>query len=450
MKDLFEEIDRSSGEYLELLSGLVRIAGVSPLPESAPELRRCAEAFADILRESGLKSRVYESGGSPVVYGETEQLPGRKTVLIYGHYDVQPAGDPAAWQSPPFEPELRDGRLYGRGVGDNKGQILAHVMAFRAYCRVRGLPDLNLKYLIEGEEEIGSVHLGDFVAAHKELLKVDVTIWSDGNVHFSGRPVVMLGMKGINPIKITVRGAASDVHSQWAPVLPSPVWELVRLLSSMRDGNGRVTIPGFYDGVDEGGEREAEAIRAIPSDVERSADFWKSPLFDRTVSSEEFFRRYLYEPTLNIGCISAGKPDGVKNIVPAEASVWMDMRLAPGQNGEERRKAFRDYVNSFGIPGLELSVYGADAAVTPMDDPFVRCTLDIIAERFGKEPIVYPSMGGSGPFSVFNCILGAPVVFVPFADSLQNDHAPNESVPVENLITGIKIAAEMLARFPKL
>lgn len=446
MEKVFQYIDGHQQNYLDELFDFVRIPSVSPLPDYAEHVQTCARFAAAMLERCGIKTAVYQTPGNPVVVGEAEQRPGRPTVLVYGHYDVQPEGDRSSWDSDPYQPEIRDGRIYARGVGDNKGQIFSHIKAYEAYCAVYGKPDINLKYMLEGEEEVGSVSLAGFVAEHKELLKADITMWSDSNVHVSGRPLVILGLKGISSMKITVKGPEIDVHSQWASVLPNPVWKLNCILGSLKDENGRVRIPGFYD-YEGPGESEREAIRNIPSDLQLFADLWRSEDFDPSMPYEEFFTKYMYEPTLNVGCVSAGNPRGTKNIVPSEACCWIDIRLGPGQDSEQIREAFCKYIDGLGISGVTVEGVGADAAFTSIHNPFVAPVLDILRDAWGVEPIIYPGLGGSGPFHVFNNILGAPCVFVPYADADQHDHAPNENFRIESLMRGIKVSADMIERF---
>lgn len=450
MKEVYDYIENHKNEFLDELFRFVRIPSVSPLPSYEKEIRRCAEFASGIMERCGLSAQIFETANNPVVFGQTEQIPGRPTVLIYGHYDVQPEGDRALWNSDPYEPFIRDGRVYARGIGDNKGQIFAHLKALEAYRAVKGTPPINLKYLIEGEEEIGSIDLGPFVSNHLDLLKADITIWSDSNIHASGRPLIILGLKGISSMKITVQGPKDDVHSQWASVLPNPVWKLIRILSALKDEEGRVRIPGFYEDVQGPGAKERAAIRNIPADLTPFARLWGSPDFDGTMNSEEFFTRFMYEPTINIGCIHAGSETGTKNIVPHEASCWIDMRLGPGQSSEEKRRDLIRYIESQGLSGVTVEGTGSDAAFTSMDNPFVAPTIEIIRDLWGQEPIVYPGLGGSGPFSVFNNILKAPCIFVPFADAAQHDHAPNENIPIKLLLQGAKIGAAIIDRFSRI
>lgn len=447
MQKVYDYIDAHQDAFLEDLFRLVRIPSVSPLPGHQADIQSCAACVKEIMEECGLKAAIYPTAHNPVVYGEGPQKPGRPTILIFGHYDVQPEGDHAEWDSDPYEPEIRDGRIYARGVGDNKGQIYAHIKAYQAYCAVKGEPHVNLKYMVEGEEEIGSVDLADFVASHLDLLRADITIWSDSNIHASGKPIIILGLKGISSMKVTVQGPSSDVHSQWGSVLPNPVWKLIRLMSALKDEKGRVTIPGFYDDLRRPTERELQEIRKLPADMTPFAQLWGSPDFDGSMDSVEFFTKFMYEPTINIGCISAGNVIGTKNIVPHEASCWVDMRLGPGQDSAQKREDFIRFLTGIDAKGVTVEGVGSDAAFTPIDNPFVAPVVDCITQLWGQEPLIYPGLGGSGPFSVFNNVLKAPCIFVPFADAQQHDHAPNENVPVELLIRGCKIGAAMIDRF---
>lgn len=447
MQKIYDFIDAHEGAFLDGLFELVRIPSVSPLPGYEENIQACAEKFSQLMEACGLKTAIYPTAHNPVVYGEGPQVPGRPTILIYGHYDVQPEGDLSEWHSDPYEPVIRDGRIYGRGVGDNKGQIYAHIKAYEAYCAVKGAPDVNLKYLVEGEEEIGSVDLADFVSSHLDLLKADITIWSDSNIHASGKPVIILGLKGISSLKVTVRGPESDVHSQWGSVLPNPVWKLVEILHALKDENGKVAVPGFYDDLRRPTERELQEIRKIPPDLTPFAELWNSPDFDGSMDAVEFFTKFMYEPTVNIGCITAGNVTGTKNIVPHEAACWIDMRLGPGQDSTKKREAVTAFITALGGKSVSVEGTGSDAAFTDIDNPFVDPVAKIVKELWGQEPLIYPGLGGSGPFTVFNQILKAPCIFVPFADAQQHDHGPDENVPAEHLLRGCKIGAAMIDRF---
>ena len=444
MKALFKTIEESQSQYVQELTELCRFKSISPVPGYEKEIRACAEAFAALMRSAGMESTVFETAGNPIVFGQTPVQPGCRTVLIYGHYDVQPEGDLSKWDSDPYAPEIRNGRLYARGVGDNKGQIYAHIKGYEAYCKRFGQPKVNLKFMIEGEEESGSGSLTTFAEEHRELLKADFTIWSDGNYHNSGRPTVILGLKGMCYCHVRAHGPCRDIHSQYAAVTESPVFKLVRLLDSMKDGDGRVLIPHFYDEAMQPGEKELAAIRQIPGGIEAFAADWGLPDLGRIRDPLTFYTKYMYEPTLNIGCIRAGYPEGGKNIVPESAEAWLDMRLVPPQKVEVMAQRFKDFVADSGIDGIEVDCRGKDPAYSSIDMPELALLQQVIRDVWQQEPVIYPGHGGSGPFHVFNLILNAPCLMVPFADAMQNDHGPNESLPVRNLILGIQTSAALL------
>jgi len=442
-------IDRNYQRFEDELFDLLRIKSISPVAGFEHDIQKCAEAFAKTMNEAGIAARVYQTEGNPIVYGETEQREGRPTVLIYGHYDVQPEGDLALWDSPPYEPEVRNGRIYARGAGDNKGQIFAQIKGYEVYRATLGEPDINLKYILEGEEEAGSVQLGPFAQRYKDMLKADVTIWSDAGTHVSGRPIALLGLKGLGSVKIRVQGPCRDIHSQFSSVLPNPVWKLTKILSSLKDEKGNVLVPGFYEGVKVQSEAAREAIRRIPGSVSDYTEDWQVSEVLHDADMEEFYTRYMFEPTLNCGCIYAGNPAAAKNIVPHEASAWLDIRTVPNQSAEKIIQNVKDYIDSLGISGVEVTGYGIDAAYTPIDNPFVAPTLEVLREVWQKEPILYPALGGSGPFHVFNMTIGAPCIMVPYADAEQHDHGPNESFSVESCKLGIRASAELIRRFAK-
>jgi len=440
-------IDANYGRFQDELYELLRIPSVSPVPGFEKDIQACATAFADKMNDVGIRARVYQTAGNPIVYGETEQIAGRPTILIYGHYDVQPAGDLSLWQSDPYTPEVRNGRIYARGVGDNKGQIFSHIKAYEVYRAVLGEPRVNLKYILEGEEENGSVQLALFAREYAEMLKADVTIWSDSNIHASGRPIALLGLKGLGTVKITVAGPCRDIHSQFSSVLPNPVWKLTKILSSLKDEAGHVLVPGFYEGVIEPGEAEREAIRAIPGALSDYTDDWKVTELLHNVDREAFYTRYMFEPTLNCGCISAGNPVASKNIVPYEACAWLDIRSVPAQDTASICKKVADYIYSLGIESVTVEFSSNNAAYTPMDNPFVQPVLQVLQDVWEKDPILYPALGGSGPYHVFNTVIGAPCIMVPYADTEQHDHGPNESLPVELYKRGIETSAALIRCF---
>lgn len=440
-------IEQAYLRFQEEFFTLLRIPSISPVPGYEADVMHCAQQFAHYMNEVGIQTKVYETEGNPIVFGQTEQKPGRPTILIYGHYDVQPEGDVSLWDSNPYEPEIRNGRIYARGTGDNKGQIFAHVKGYEVYKSAYGEPNVNLKFMIEGEEESGSVQMHSFAEKYREMLKADVTIWSDAGLHTNGSPIVLLGLKGIASMKIHVKGPNRDIHSQFSSVLPNPVWKLTKILSSLKDEKGNVLVPGFYDGAIRPSEKAMDAIRAIPGTLQDYRDDWGVDELVHDVDKEQFYSRYMYEPTLNCGCICAGDPTASKNIIPYEASAWLDIRTVPNQTHVEVCEKIKDYILSLGISGVSVEYMGNSPAYTDMGNPFVQPTVDVLRQVWKREPILYPALGGSGPFHVFNVIIGAPCIMVPFADAEQHEHGPNESIPVECFKLGIETSVELLRRF---
>lgn len=434
-------------EYLNELFKLLRMKSISPLPGYGEELRACAKTVCAYMEDAGIKSTLYATSGNPIVYGEAPADGNAPTVLIYGHYDVQPEGDRAVWQSEPFEPVVYNGKIFARGAGDNKGQLFAHIKGYEAYKKNYGTPRVNMKYLFEGEEETGSPSLLPFAREHRDLLRADITIWSDGNIHSSGHPVLILGLKGICYIKLTVNGPCRDLHSGYAPVVGSPVWRLVWLLSLLKDRNGGIAIPGFYDGIEGPSEEGLSAIRGIPGALADYQTDWKTDDLCGAADLEAFYTKYIYEPTLNIGCIQAGDLENSKNIVPAGATAYLDVRVVPGQKPDEIIRSLRSWLDENGFEDVAMEGRGMAASFTPLDLPGVRIIKDIARDVWGKEPILYPGLGGSGPFTIFNDELGAPCVMFPYAQADQHEHGPNENLSVEGLLRGIEASAEIIARF---
>ncbi len=444
---VYEYVEKNWPQYQEDLFRIVSYPSISPIPGYEQQIHDCAEAVADLMRKYGLKAELYGpwGKGSPVVYGETPKIPGAPTIFVYGHYDVQPPGDLSGWNSDPFQPVIRDGRVYARGIGDNKCQVLSYLFGYDACCKTIGQPKVNICFAVEGEEESGSVQVAEFIRRYKDTLLKDceITLWSDSSQHPSGQPILYLCCKGVVSIHMTAHGPAQDVHSMWGSVMPSPVWKLVRILDALVDENGRAKIPGFYDDYVGPDEEEKAAIRKIPGDLAAYARMWQSPDFDASMDPEEFYLHYMYDTVMNIGCIHAGSVEGAKNIVPSKAEVWIDLRLGKNADYETKKKQFADYVSSLGYPGIELEMHGIPSAYTSIHNPYVALVRQAAEEVWQKEPLIYPGQGGSGPFYLFNDILNAPCILTPIADASQHDHGLNESVPVDSIQKGIKMTARI-------
>jgi len=404
-----------------------------------------AEHGRGLLERAGLTARVMPTGGGPMVHGE--RLRGRgPTVLIYGHYDVQPPDPLDAWLSPPFEPTIRDGKIFARGVGDNKGQHLAHILGIEAWMAVRGELPCDVKVLLEGEEEIGSPQMPPFVAANRGTLAADLCVISDGTVDESGRAAIRFGVRGVLSFELRARGARRDLHSgHWGDVSPNPIWTLVQLLTTMKDASGRVAIDGFYDRVDAMTELEQRALAALPVDNDAVkaeigiAEF--APPAGRSIAE----RRAAW-PAFTINGLHGGYGGrGSKTVLPCEAFAKCDIRLVESQTADEVFGKLAAHVRRV-APDVELVRQGSmDPSKTPLDSPYAGPIRRAIVTSRGEEPLMVPAMGGSLPEYVFTKTLGIPCFGVPYANPDEANHAPNENMEVERFLTGIKTSAAILA-----
>ncbi|MFA5505065.1 MAG: dipeptidase [Vulcanimicrobiota bacterium] len=435
--------------YLEDLKTLLRIPSVSTDPARKGEVRRCAEEVARQMKEAGLQAvEIMETAGHPVVYGEylvDTKLP---TALIYGHYDVQPEDPVDLWTSPPFEPTLRDGKLYARGATDDKGQFLCHIKAVASLLETEGTLPVNVKIVIEGEEEIGSPHLAPFLEQHKEKLKADVLVVSDSAMYAPDQPSLVYGLRGLCYLQIDLKGADSDLHSGvFGGAVPNPALELARILAQLKDSEERITVPGFYDKVEDMSSEERAAYAALdfsPEELKRSVGVNEltpekgySALESRTA-----------RPTLEVnGMLSGYTGEGAKTVLPGRAMAKVSCRLVPHQNPAEIAQLVEDYVRKLCPASMECTVqqmHGGHPWLTPPDHPALEAAAIAIRKVFGKEPVRLRE-GGSIPIVIdFQKILGLPGILLGFGLNDENLHAPNEHFRVENFYQGIEISKELL------
>jgi acetylornithine deacetylase/succinyl-diaminopimelate desuccinylase-like protein len=412
-------------------------------------VRECADLFLDVLSEAGFSARLMPTPAHPVIYAEWLDAPGQPTVLIYGHYDVQPPEPLDQWLSPPFEPTVRDGKLFARGAGDNKGQIFAQIAAARAWLEATGALPVNVKFLIEGEEETGSPHLDAFIGEHRQLLAADLVYTSDGPVHDDAYPQVIYGVRGLLYVELRAKGASHDLHSgNWGGIAPNPAWTLVQLLATMRDANGRVTIPGFYDDVRPATPAVERAMAAMPIDTQASlATIGREAL--PPPNDLGYFERLMTTPTLNIAGFASGYGgEGTKTVIPSTALVKMDMRLVPDQRADDIFEKFTAHVAAH-APEVGVRRLGSmEPSFTPLEHPLAEVVRRAVERGFGKAPIDVPLLGGSLPDAVFTRTLGLPSFIVPYANADERNHAPNENIEVARFYAGIRTAASLFAFLP--
>ncbi len=453
MKEVLDYIDQNSDRYLKELGELLAIPSVSTNPENAGDIRRCAEWVADHLRTIGIPDvRVMATPGHPVVYGAWTGAPGKPTVLIYGHYDVQPAEPLELWTSPPFEATVRGEELYARGASDDKGQFFVYLKAIEAMFRTVGTLPVNVKMLIEGEEEIGSEHLDDFVKEQAALLKADLVLVSDTSMFARGVPSICYGLRGLAYMQIDLVGPKSDLHSgSFGGSILNPIQALAEIVAKLHDGKGRVTIPGFYDDVRALSKKERDAYKQLP---------WSDRKYAKELGVKELYgekgfttlERLWARPTLECNGIWGGfTGEGAKTVLPSKASAKISMRLVPDQSSKKVSALFTKYINKIAPPGVTVTVqslHGGEPAITPIDSPGVRAAYAALEKGFGKKPL-YQREGGSIPIVVqFKKLLKIDTVLLGFGLPDENAHAPNEFLLLANFFGGIRTVAHFLNDLP--
>ena len=445
----FSLVDERRQAYLDGLMRVLRQPSISTLGVG---IRECAALLAQEMTAVGLASRVLDTPGSPVVFGERRAPGARRTLLLYGHYDVQPVEPLEDWESPPFEPTIRNGRIYARGSGDNKGQHYAHLKAIESVLAVtRELP-VNVKVLLDGEEEKGSPHLADFVARERDLLAADFVYTSDGPYHASHRPLIRCGVRGILFVELSVRGATRDLHSgNWGGNAPNPAWWLLQALASMKRRDEHVTVDGFYRGVVPPTPHERELLARIPLDEERIRRDLGVPAL-RGEPGLSYYERMFFNPTLNINGLHSGYTGpGSKTIIPATATARLDVRLVPDQDPDEMEGLLRRHLEVHGFDDVHLdATHRMWPSKTSPESPFCQAIGRAVTMGFGEAPIVYPLSGGSLPDYVFTRILGLPSLMVPYANPDENNHAPNENLEVKAFFNGIRTTIAVLHEVARL
>lgn len=452
LDDVFEYIDANKQYFLEELRPLLEQKSISTRGEGVHE---CATLLVNMLNKYGLSNvRIFETPGSPIVFGEVIEDPTLPTILMYGHYDVQPPEPLEEWNTDPFKMVIKNERIYCRGSSDNKAQFFAALMGMVSYRRVRGKLPINMKYLLEGEEEIGSIHLPEFARQYKDMLKADACIYSDGCYHESGRPVLILGLKGTKYAQITLHGANRDTHSMRSSCIPNPIWRLPKLLSSIRDeDSGYVKIKGFYDDVRPLTQLEIDAVNKIPVDEEALKHSYGINSFVSYPANGGYYYNLMFEPAVNVAGIFGGYTGGgFKTVLPSTVTVRLDFRLVPNQKASDIQQKLLKHLkeNGFGDAEVIFEEGSFDASRTPIDNCYVDICAKAVEDGFGEIPIIFPGVGGGGPNCIFMDILGMPAIEIPFADTNQFNHAPNESQVLSGFYNGIKTSAAVIARFKRL
>lgn len=447
----FGELNAYIDDHLGLyVAWLGRLCAQPSVSAQGTGMADCADLVASLLHERGYTAELLPTAGYPVVYAER---PGRseRTVLFYLHYDVQPPDPLELWESPPWKLTLRNDKLFARGALDDKGHIVTRLAALDALLGVTGELPCRVKFLIEGEEEIGSPSIGPFIADQRGRLAADACIWEFGGVDVQGNPTLALGLRGISFVELTVRTANRDIHSGLGgSIFPSAAWRLLWAVNSLKDAYERVLIPGFYDDVVPPDERDLALLARLPDHAaEWQALYGLSGFLQGRVGGPELRRAAVFEPTCNIcGFHSGYDGPGGKTIIPAEARAKLDFRLVPNQRPEDIVAKLRAHLDRQGFDDVEVRWTGGypPAKVDP-DDPFVRLTAEAAQAVYGRPAVVEPLVGVSGPMAWFVEQLKLPIVTTGIGYPGGQVHAPNEHVRLDHFVQGIAHTAQIIGRF---
>jgi acetylornithine deacetylase/succinyl-diaminopimelate desuccinylase-like protein len=447
LKQVFSYIDGHSESFLQDLSRLVKQPSVSAKKEG---IQDCAHLVEQMLLELGCSTRILpEPDGNPVVYGEIRTENSEKTLLFYDHYDVQPAEPLEEWEFGAFSGKIHRGRIYGRGTSDNKGNIISRMKAVEAFLKTLGEVPMNVKFVIEGEEEIGSPHLESVVRKHKNLFSNNGVIWEFGGTNYQGQPEVYLGLKGVLSVELRAKDASRDVHSAYAPLVSNPAWRLAWALNSLKNLEDKILIEGFYDQVQPVSQKEIDLLEKIPLEEKELRQDLGLKGFLANRSGLEAKKALFLNPTCTINGFLAGYTgSGSKTVLPKDALVKLDFRLVPNQTADEIFRKLVSYLRKRGFGDIEILRYGStEPAKTPLEETFVQVVVAAAERVYEKEVVVFPTSAASGPMHLFRNWLNCPVVSAGCSHAGARTHAPNENLTVEGFIKGTKMMATILNDF---
>ncbi|MGB2895534.1 MAG: M20/M25/M40 family metallo-hydrolase [Anaerolineales bacterium] len=412
----------------------------------------CAELTAELLRARGFEVRIMPTKGFPVVYAERKGRADR-TLLFYNHYDVQPPEPLELWDSPPFEPTLRDGKMFARGVSDDKGHIICRLAAIDAFLMSEGDLPCDVKFLIEGEEEIGSTNLPEFIRDNLELLAADACIWEFGGVNHEGTPEQVAGLRGICYVELNVRSASLDAHSGLGgSIFPNAAWRLIWALNSLKGPDEHIRLPGFYDRVLPPSKRDLELIAQFPDMAEEYRSTYDLGGFLKGIEGgAELLREEIFSPTCTVcGLTSGYQGPGSKTVLPALASAKVDFRLVPDQDPEEVVLQLQNHLDNEGFHDVEVTyLAGENPARTDLDDPFLHLVVETAEDVYGVPQRILPMSPGSGPNHPFIHDLKIPVATAGISYPKANIHAPNENIVIDNFVSGVRHTVRIMAEFSK-
>jgi acetylornithine deacetylase/succinyl-diaminopimelate desuccinylase-like protein len=442
MEHVKQYIDEHKDRFLQELFGLIRIPSISSVAEHKEDMIKAAEYWRKSLREAGCdKSELFPTDGNPIVYGEKIIDPALPTILVYGHYDVMPVDPVEQWVSQPFKPEVRDGRIYARGADDDKGQAFMHAKAFELMVRTHTLP-CNVKFMIEGEEEVGSMNIAPFCMRHKAMLQSDIILVSDTSMIALGTPSITVGLRGLAYMQVEVTGPNIDLHSGiFGGAVANPINALAKMIASLTDENGRITIPGFYDDVVEITRQERDEMAKAPFD---------EATYKKNLELEELYGEAGYttkertgiRPTLDVNGIWGGYiAEGTKTVLPSKAYAKISMRLVPNQDYVRIGGLFEKHIHAISPKTMKVKVqthHGGQAYVSPMDTIGFMAVSKAVEAVLGKKPIPVRSGGSIPIIPQFEEILGVKTILLGFGLESDACHSPNENYPLDNFFKGIE------------
>lgn len=447
MPSLDQYLDDHEGQFVEELCQLLRIPSVSADPAFREDIQRAAQWMRQRFGRLGFEARLIETSGHPLVYAESPSAPGAPTVLVYGHYDVQPADPVDQWISPPFEPTERDGKLYARGATDDKGQMLTHLFSAQAWLEVEGQLPVKLKYVIEGEEEIGSSSLSEFLKSNPEALACDCCVISDGAQFGPGQPAITYGLRGIAYYELELTGPQRDLHSgSFGGTVINPANALTQMLAALIDGQGRVRVPGFYDDVVPLSAQERQQLARLPFD-ERE---YRRQLGVSATGGESGYstlERRWARPTFDINGLASGyQGEGAKTVLPSRAAAKFSFRLVPNQQPAKISKALEAYLRALCPPGIAMTLtdhHGSPGVLIAPDSPYICAACRAIEHAFGRAPLLIRE-GGSIPIvSVFHDVLKVDTLLIGWGQDDDNTHSPNEHFCLADFFRGIRASARL-------
>ena len=450
----FARVDRSIATRLDAsLAELARLCSSPSVSADGKGMRECASLVGDMLRRRGFTVQILDTAGAPVVFGDR---PGRsdRTLLFYNHYDVQPPEPLELWETPPFQPSIRGGKMYARGVSDDKGHIECRLAALDALLEIEGDLPCRVKFLVEGEEETGSESLPDFVRGHKDLLAADACIWEFGGVDHEGTPIQYAGLRGICYVELSVQTASQDAHSGLGgSIFANSAWRLTWALNSLKGPDERIRIPGFYDKVRPPTPRDLELLALLPDEAdELKTRYGLEGFIKGLTGGAELQREAIFSPTCTIcGLTSGYQGPGSKTVQPARASAKVDFRLVPDMHPDDVLRQLRAHLDAQGFSDVVIKDMGSEApARTDPDHPFLQMVVQTAAEVYEHPMLITPMSGGSGPNYPFVHDLGLPVATAGVGYPGNQVHAPNENLVIDNFVTGTRHTARIVAKFAEM